>query len=78
MSSGTVETTISVGDVVQIDPSHDARFGGCFLLVTEVKSWGVQGFVAVPDKPSAGEAYYRVGFAKIVRIGRAEWAPAND
>lgn len=31
---------IKPGDVVQIDPSHDERFGGCFMLVTDVKSWG--------------------------------------
>lgn len=33
------------GDVIQIDPLHDPMFGGAFLIVTEVKSWGVKGYV---------------------------------
>ena len=69
---------IEVGDVVQIDPEHDPIFGGHFLVVTELKSWGVQGYcqplterrdVSKPD----GLAYYRVTFDKIARIGKAEW-----
>lgn len=65
------EKPIEIGDVVQIDPQHDNRFGGCFMLVTEVKSWGYQGFVQIP---ASGQAYYRVPSAACVRIGRAEWA----
>jgi hypothetical protein len=67
--------TAQVGDVVQIDPDHDTAFGGCLLTVTEVKSWGVQGFVRVPGRPNAGNAYYRVPFGKIARIGWAEYVP---
>ena len=56
------------------DPEHDpGRFGGCFLVVTEVKRWGVQGYVT-PLPNEGGQAFYRVAFDKIVRIGRAEWA----
>jgi len=64
---------IEVGDVVQIDPEHDPRrFGGCFLVVTELKSFGVQGYVtSCPN--DGGQAFYRVAFDKIVRIGPAEW-----
>lgn len=65
--------TIQVGDVVQIDPAHDPVFGACLLVVTEVKSWGVQGYVPIPKHPSSVEAYYRVPFDKIQRIGTAEW-----
>ena len=66
--------TIEVGDVVQIDPTHDPqRFGGCFLVVTEIKSFGVQGYVT-PFPNDGGLAYYRVAFNKIVYIGKAEWA----
>lgn len=63
---------ISVGDVVQIDPAHDEIFGGTFLTVTEVKSWGVQGYVKSLE-PGVMLAYYRVKFDKIVKIGKAEW-----
>jgi|HubBroStandDraft_3_1064219.scaffolds.fasta_scaffold04924_7 hypothetical protein len=57
-------------DVVQIDPAHDEVFGGCFLIVTEVKPWGVQGYVQVPGK---GQAYYRCEYENCHLIGRAEW-----
>ena len=67
-----------VGDVVQIDPAHDPMFGAHFLVVTEVKTWGVQGYVTpltaretVTSAPSL--AYYRVANEHIVLIGRAEW-----
>ena len=58
------------GDVVQIDPAHDPVFGGAFMVVTEPKSWGAQGYVPMgvymqqrndaqergggPDKAEAG------------------------
>jgi hypothetical protein len=67
--------TVRVGDVVQIDPTVDGHFAGCLLTVTEVKSWGVQGFVKVP---ASGEAYYRCPFGQIARVGRAEWVPDAD
>jgi len=61
---------LAVGDVVQVDPAHDERFGACFLVVTELKSWGVQGYVRVPGE---GDAYYRVEYAHVHPIGKAEW-----
>ncbi len=69
-----MNAVIEAGDVVQIDPAHDDKFGGCFMLVTEVKSWGVQGFVKIPAK---GDAYYRCEFSHLHRIGAAEWLPAE-
>ena len=48
-----------VNDVIQIDSEHDERFGGCFIQVTEVKSWGVKGFVAIPGNVGErGQAFY--------------------
>ena len=64
---------IKVGDVVQIDPEHDDRFGGCFMQVEEVKGWGYCGFVTCPDEPTCAIAYYRVEHEHVVRIGKAEW-----
>lgn len=66
---------IAVGDVVQIHPSHDEAFGGCFMVVSEVKTWGVQGYVTVPG--SGGQAYYRCPWKAFVRIGKAEWVQAE-
>lgn len=60
-----------IGDVVQISPEHDARFGGCFMVVTEPKSWGAQGYVSIPGE--SGVAYYRCPTEHFVVIGKAEW-----
>jgi hypothetical protein len=35
---------IEINDIVQVDPSK-AVFGGCMVVVTEVKAWGIQGYV---------------------------------
>ena len=68
------------GDVVQIRPeTTNKAFAGCFMLVTEVKSWGVQGFIALPterDRPPA-RAYYRATFDEVMKIGVANWVPED-
>jgi len=35
---------IQVNDIVQVKPDREA-FGACMVVVTEVKSWGIQGYV---------------------------------
>lgn len=69
------DRTLEPGDVVQIDPGHDERFGACLLVVTEVKSWGVQGYVKVP---AGGRAYYRVEYGAIECVGKAPWLARDD
>ncbi len=64
---------IAVGDVVQITPEEDENFGGCFMVVSEVKSWGLQGYCKVPGSQNDGVAYYRVPFDRCERIGPARW-----
>jgi len=59
---------IEANDVVQIVPEHE--WGGCFLLVTKVKSWGIQGYVQVPLN---GQAYIRLKHEDYVKIGKAEF-----
>lgn len=75
----TKNEQIKVGSVVQVDPEYDKLFAGCFLLVTELKSWGVQGFVAMPKSRDElpGAAYYRVAWENLAYIGQAEWMPAD-
>lgn len=63
---------VQPGDVVQINPDHDLKFGGCFMLVEEVAPWGFQGFVQIPAR---GKAYYRVPRESCIYIGQAEWMP---
>ena len=67
---------LQIGDVVQIDPAYDDRFGGCFMTVTEPKEWGAQGYCAAPgDK---GLAYYRCEFKDMEYVGRAVWVNGSD
>ena len=69
------EYGIKPGSVVQIAPEHDQSFGGCLLLVTEVKSWGVQGAVRVPG--AGADAHYRVKWEAVEYVGEAIWLPES-
>jgi hypothetical protein len=66
---------MKVNDVVQINPEKatNLAFGGCFMIVTEVKSWGVQGYVQAfgTREKIGGQAYYRAKFDEIKYVGRA-------
>ena len=68
---------LKVGDVVQIDPQHDERFGGCFMLITKLKQWGTLGFVQIPGN-SGGQAFYRCPTKAGVLIGQAEWVTQDE
>jgi hypothetical protein len=77
MSDDNRDVRIMVGSVVQIDPAHDDVFGGSFLVVTEMKTWGVMGYVTIPGK-DGGAAYRRVAFDKVIYIGQAEWVVGRE
>ena len=62
---------VSVNDVVQLNPEKD-MFGGCYLTVTDVYPWGVQGYIEIPGQE--GVAYLRVNFQDVELIGQAAWA----
>lgn len=78
-----IATPLNVGDVVQIDPAvaeRDGFFGGCFMLVTEPKPWGAQGFISIPGERGTlpGRAFYRAKFDEMELIGRAVWVAAEE
>ena len=62
------------GDVVQIIDEEDPWFG-CLMVVTEPKSWGIQGFVSIPmsNKPDQqpGAAFRRPRNGQIAYVGRS-------
>ena len=70
-----VEKTAQVGDIVQVSPEKE-MFGACMVVVAEVKSWGIQGYVQ-----SAGEdvrTYVRLQYKDIALTGgRAVWVDAD-
>jgi hypothetical protein len=65
------------GAVVQLNPETvgNRMFAGCMMVVTEVKSWGVQGYVQGlgENEQPGGQAYYRAKWDEIEYVGRAEW-----
>jgi len=69
---------LDIGSVVQLSP--ETNFPGCFMQVTESKSWGAQGFVAIPAKlgEQPGHAYYRANWENMEFIGMAIWVPASS
>jgi hypothetical protein len=77
---------LKIGDLVQIDPDHDPIFGGHFMVVTEPKEWGAQGYCPTfPIKDGSpmvvtykGMAYYRCRFENMELVGKAEWIKHNE
>jgi len=67
-------TNLSIGDVVQLSP-ETGDFAACFMIVTEPKAWGAQGYVRVPG---GGDAYFRAKHEHMTKIGRAEWIRSDD
>lgn len=75
--------SLNFGDVVQLDPDAVANqaFAGAFMLVTEPKAWGAQGFVQVLGENREGpgpRAYYRAGWDEMHLIGRAVFVPGDE
>jgi hypothetical protein len=56
MAKGTEHMT-KVGDIVQVDPLFE-MFGACMVVVTEVKDWGIQGYVQSANVE--GQQYIRL------------------
>lgn len=71
---------IEEGDVVQIDPESDGKFAACLMIVTEVKNWGLKGYVTVPGAivGGSGQAFYRVSHDNYVKVGPAKWLRSED
>ncbi len=69
--------SIKISDIVQLDPEKTGNpaFSGCLMIVTEVKGWGVQGYVqALGDRSKpGGQAYYRAENGTFARCGTAIW-----
>lgn len=61
--------TLEINDVVQLSPEvGNPKFAGCFMVVSEPKGFGAQGYVQVPGE---GQAYYRANWSEMEYVGRA-------
>jgi hypothetical protein len=74
-----------VGSVWQIRENHDPGDGsrkgwvGAFVMCTDRKSWGIQGFVHhVVSHDTSSRAYIRLDWKDIDYIGVAELIPADE
>lgn len=77
-------TEHKVGNIYQIDPSLDPIFGGQYLVATEIKTWGIQGYLLL-DRPDDGSlirangfAFLRKKYGEIVLVGFSEWLAIRD
>lgn len=66
------------GTLVQLNPElvGNKAFAGCIMVVTEVKDWGVQGYIqgiGETRDQHGGQAYYRAHWPEIEEVGEAEW-----
>ena len=59
-------TTIGPGDIVQLGP-NTGPFKFCFMVVEEVKPWGVAGYVQSPG--SDGQAFFRARWENFESTG---------
>lgn len=63
-----VKCELKPGDVVQIT-QLDPVFQGCLLVVEEVKSWGVQGYISPSSQKGQGLTYNRVDWEGMEYVG---------
>lgn len=64
---------LKVNEIVQLNPETcgNPMLAGCFMVVTEPKSWGAQGYVQCTGENGnpGGQAYYRAKFEEIEKTG---------
>jgi hypothetical protein len=64
-------TEYLVGQIVQVKPEIEV-FGACMVVVTEQKSWGIQGYVQSAGVP--GQQYIRLKHKDFeLTGGKAVW-----
>jgi hypothetical protein len=70
-------TDLEPGHLVQLNPETvgNKAFAGCILVVTELKSWGVMGYVQAlgTREGGGGQAYYRAKWEEFELVGKAFW-----
>ena len=68
------------GDVFQIIESHDRQgWVGAFVLATEIKLWGVMGFVhSIDTNDEYSRIYIRLPWDHIEYIGHAPLIPHDE
>lgn len=60
---------ISENSVVQVNESGPKEFVGCFVIVTKVAEWGIQGNVPQPN--GKGNIWINLEWTQLEYIGQA-------
>lgn len=63
-----MQSQIKLNSIVQVNQNGKDSWVGCLIQVSEVKSWGVQGYVQLPNFE---RAYTRLTWDMIDYIGEA-------
>ena len=70
-----------IGDVFQINENRKSQNGliGAFILATEIKTWGIQGFVhSVDSWDESSRIYLRLKWEDIDYIGNTNLIPSDE
>lgn len=80
MNTPRTELVYRAGDVFQITEQHGRKgWIGAFVLATEIKPWGIQGFVShVETHDQQTRAFIRLKWEEIDYIGRATLIPQDE
>lgn len=78
-SMSAKQTQHTPGDVFQIIETHGRKgWIGAFVMATEIRSWGIQGFVAhVVEHEEQARACIRLRWDEIEFVGRAPLMPED-
>lgn len=66
---------VGVDSVVQVNEKGPAEFVGCFLIVSEVRPYGVQGRVPVPQSYGKGTIWINLDWEQMEFVGQAILKP---
>lgn len=79
MSTSKDARDYSAGDVFQIVAVAEGRDGwlGAFVMATEIKSWGIQGFVHhIESHAAPAQVFIRLKWDELAFVGRAKLVAA--
>lgn len=58
------------GTIVQIT-NNEHHWYPCLVIVSEVKSWGIMGYLSIPDSGNVGNAFIRISTGQFEVVGEA-------
>lgn len=68
---------VKVGSVIQVKESIP-MWGGCLMIVQEVKPWGVQCYMRLPFQGELRTTYLRLNHSEYYLIGEAALVEGDE